>query len=194
MTKIGFVRHGTTAWNIEKRAQGLSDIPLDEKGLSEAGKLAERIGSEEWDVIYSSDLQRAKQTAEAIGKRNGNIHIHLDPRLRERSGGKIEGTTEAERIAKWGPDWRKLDVGMEKIESIVERGSTFLEEVIRKHPGKNILIVTHGAFIKQLLWSLLPQPKKEIESIKNTSVTCLVRTDNGWDPELLNCTKHLVDS
>lgn len=194
MTKIGFVRHGTTAWNIEKRAQGLSDIPLNEKGISEAGKLAGRIGSEEWDVIYSSDLQRAKQTAEAIGERNGNIQIHLDPRLRERGGGQIEGTTEAERIAMWGTDWKKLDVGMEKVESMVERGSSFLEEVVREHPGKNILIVTHGAFIKHLLHSLLPQSKKEIESIYNTSVTCLVKTDDGWDPELLNCTKHLVEN
>lgn len=194
MGKIGFIRHGTTAWNIEKRAQGLSDIPLDDRGLSEAEKLAERIYAEDWDIIYSSDLLRAKQTAEAIAERYGNIQIHLDTRLRERSGGQIEGTTEEERLIKWGPDWRDLDLGMESADSVVERGTAFLDEVIRNHPDENILIVTHGAFIKYLLAALIPQSKEAGESILNTSLSCLIKTKDGWEPELLNCTKHLVES
>lgn len=96
MTTLGIIRHGSTHWNKEGRAQGNSNIPLDQAGLSEAYKLAERLATEKWNVIYSSDLLRAKQTAEAIEKNVENIEIHLDPRLREVSGGQIEGTTEDE--------------------------------------------------------------------------------------------------
>ncbi len=54
MTRIGFVRHGSTVWNKERRAQGSSDIPLDQDGLAEAQKLAKRLSAEKWDAIYTS--------------------------------------------------------------------------------------------------------------------------------------------
>ena len=94
MTTIGIIRHGSTLWNKEGRAQGSSDIPLDEEGLLEAIKLAERLKAENWNVLYSSDLLRAKQTTEIIGNPIENIPIYFDNRLREVGGGHIEGTTE----------------------------------------------------------------------------------------------------
>jgi probable phosphoglycerate mutase len=193
MIRIGLVRHGTTDWNREGRAQGHSDIPLDETGLMEAEKLAERIGGEKWDRIYSSDLLRAKQTAEAIERRKG-IAIRFDTRLRERSGGMIEGTTEEERLHKWGPDWRNHQLGMETADSVIKRGLSFLEEVGRDHPDENILVVTHGAFIKYLLTALLPQDGEPGESILNTSLTSLIQTGDNWEPEIVNSTMHLIDS
>jgi probable phosphoglycerate mutase len=66
MTKIGIIRHGTTAWNKEGRAQGNSDIPLDNEGLYQALALGKRLSNENWDFIYSSNLLRAKQTAEIV--------------------------------------------------------------------------------------------------------------------------------
>ncbi|PEY37281.1 histidine phosphatase family protein [Bacillus cereus] len=190
MTKLGIIRHGSTHWNKEGRAQGHSDIPLDQAGLSEAYKLAERLATENWDFIYSSDLFRARQTAEAIEKNIENIEIHLDPRLREVSGGKIEGTTEDERILKWGNNWRELDLGIESADSVKARALPFIEEITYKHPNKNILIVSHGAFIKHLLKELVPHLNM-IESLKNTSITKIIKLENGWDSELYNCTVHL---
>ena len=113
MIKIGIIRHGSTTWNVEGRAQGNSDIPLDEEGLLGANKLAERLKKENWDIVYSSNLMRAKQTANIIAVKSG-IPIYLDPRLREVGGGLIEGTTEDERVLKWGEKWWHLDLGMEK--------------------------------------------------------------------------------
>ncbi|AIK38316.1 histidine phosphatase family protein [Bacillus pseudomycoides] len=190
MTTLGIIRHGSTHWNKEGRAQGNSNIPLDQAGLSEAYKLAERLATEKWDVIYSSDLLRAKQTAEAIEKNIENIQIHLDPRLREVSGGQIEGTTEDERISKWGDNWRELDLGIESADSVKARAIPFIEEITYKYPNKNILIVSHGSFIKQLLKELVPHLSM-IESPKNTSITKIIKIENGWDPELYNCTVHL---
>lgn len=190
MTTLGIIRHGSTHWNKEGRAQGNSNIPLDQDGFSDARKLAERLAIENWDLIYSSDLLRAKQTAETIGKSIENIEIHLDPRLREVSGGQIEGTTEEERISKWGNDWRELDLGIESAESVKARALPFIEEITYKYPNKNILIVSHGSFIKHLLKELVPHSSMT-DPLKNTSITKIRKLENGWDSELYNCTIHL---
>ncbi|GIN85204.1 putative phosphatase PhoE [Heyndrickxia sporothermodurans] len=190
MTRIGFIRHGSTAWNKERRAQGNTDIPLDEEGLLQASMLAARLSNEEWDVIYSSDLLRAKQTADIIGEKLQNIPIHYEMRLREASGGQIEGTTEKERIEKWGPNWRELDLGIEKADNVVKRGIPIFEEISKKHDSKNILIVSHGAFITHLLKELVPHLAQK-ESLNNTSLTKLIKENQGWECELFNCTRHL---
>ena len=191
MNRIGIVRHGRTAWNLERRAQGSSDIPLDGEGFAGAQKIAERLKEEDWHIVYSSDLIRAKQTAEAITAESG-LGLELDPRLREMSGGRIEGTTEEERIAKWGPDWRDLDMGMETRESATARGLEFIEEAAQSHDGENVLIVSHGSFIRHLLRALLPElPEGRLE---NTSLTVLTKTAAGWECELYNCTRHLEGS
>ncbi|HLQ70586.1 MAG TPA: histidine phosphatase family protein, partial [Bacillota bacterium] len=110
MTRIAFIRHGVTAWNKAKRAQGSSNIPLDTDGHFQAEKLAERLRNENlsWDIIFTSDLIRAKQTAEAIQNKFSPIQFQTDSRIREVSGGQIEGTTLEERITKWGNNWREL--------------------------------------------------------------------------------------
>ncbi|WP_174615576.1 histidine phosphatase family protein [Virgibacillus ihumii] len=189
MTKLGFIRHGITQWNIEGRAQGNSDIPLAEQGLQEARLLAERPEIAGWDVVYSSDLLRAKQTAEIIVAKTG-VPLYLDARLRERSGGLIEGTTEEERMEKWGPRWRELDMKFESNESIISRGMSFIDEINGKHDSQKVLIVSHGAFIKRLLNELIPGGNM-VESLYNTSFTTLVKCESGWDCDLYNCTKHL---
>ncbi|MGG2095051.1 histidine phosphatase family protein [Bacillus sp. S13(2024)] len=190
MTKIGIIRHGSTPWNKEGRAQGSSDISLDQAGLSEAYKLAERLRKENWDFIYSSDLLRAKQTAQIIGEKILSIPLYLEPRLREAGGGQIEGTTEEERVLKWGQNWRELDLGIESADSVITRGLSVIEEIASKHDNKNILIVSHGAFIRHLLKELVPHLNM-VESPKNTSLTKLIKAKNGWEPELYNCTIHL---
>jgi 2,3-bisphosphoglycerate-dependent phosphoglycerate mutase len=192
MTKIGIIRHGTTAWNKEGRAQGSSNIPLDEKGLAEAVKLAERLANENWEFIFSSNLLRAKQTAEIIAKKMGNKETNLDMRLREVAGGLIEGTTEEERIAKWGNGWRELDLGIEAADSVIARGISAINEITQSHQNKNILIVSHGSFIRHILKELVPDLNMEI-SPSNTSLTTLVKLENGWDCELYNCTQHLLE-
>lgn len=190
MTRIGFIRHGCTDWNQQRRAQGHTDIPLCEEGYDQAEKVAVRLANEAWDAIYSSDLQRTRQTATVIADKMHGIEIHTDPRLRERYGGQMEGTTEDERVEKWGKRWRERDLGMETAEEISKRGMACLEEIIAEHPDENILIVSHGAFIKQLLRTLFPN--KDVEgSLDNCSVTVLETEGGTWDLTLHNCVKHI---
>ncbi|WP_277584829.1 histidine phosphatase family protein [Psychrobacillus antarcticus] len=190
MTTVGFVRHGVTAWNKEGRAQGNTDVPLDEEGIQMAERAAKRMQFEEWDVIYTSPLIRAKKTAEIIAEKYTGVNFIQDKRLREIGGGIIEGTTEDERIAKWGPDWRNRDIGFEPEDAIISRGMSFIEEVKQRHFGKRVLVVSHGGFISRLLNVLVPKGEFS-RDIGNTSVTIVELQENENICHLFNCMKHL---
>ncbi|WP_391201340.1 histidine phosphatase family protein [Psychrobacillus sp. L4] len=191
MTTVGLIRHGMTEWDELRRAQGISDIPLNQIGIKQAHALADRLSLEEkWNVIISSNLTRAKETTQIIAnKLNMPISIY-DQRIREINCGEIEGTTEEERFQKWGINWRDLDLGLEKIEEVAKRGLEFLDEAVITYKDKRILVVSHGALIGLTLQHLLPKmfPTTYIE---NTSITILENYENKWDCNLYNCTKHL---
>ncbi|PIC67390.1 histidine phosphatase family protein [Sporosarcina sp. P21c] len=188
MTIIGFVRHGVTAWNKEGRAQGSSNIPLDEEGVETAKKLALRLASEEWDVIYTSPMTRARQTADLLARQSG-IEVVEDNRLRERSGGLIEGTTESERQQKWGPQWRELDLQFETAENVIARGLEFVNEQVRKIPDQRLIVVSHGSFIKRIIVALMEDEKYTVK-IDNASLTIINIEEKSC--LLLNDTAHLT--
>ena len=190
MTIIGFIRHGVTAWNKEGRAQGSTDVPLDEEGIAMAERVAERIAKEQWDVIYTSPLIRAKKTAEIIAAKQPHIQFIADPRLSEIGGGMIEGTTETERVAKWGTNWRELDMGFEKPEAIIARGLSFLDEVQQAFPDKKVLVVSHGGLISRIVHYLFPESDYS-HDIGNTALSILELTEHEKQCHLFNCMEHL---
>ncbi|PID24752.1 histidine phosphatase family protein [Sporosarcina sp. P7] len=188
MTIIGFVRHGVTAWNKEGRAQGSSNIPLDKEGIETAKKLALRLANEKWDVIFTSPMTRARQTADLLARQSG-IEVVEDDRLRERSGGLIEGTTEPERQQKWGPQWRELDLKFETAESVVARGLEFVNEQIEKNRHQRLIVVSHGSFIKRIIVALMEDETYTVK-IDNTSLTIINIEEKSC--LLLNDTAHLA--
>lgn len=190
MTTIGFVRHGVTAWNKEGRAQGSSDIPLDDDGIAMAEHVAKRFVEEQWDVIYTSPLIRAKKTAEIIALGKPGAKLIEDNRLREFGGGLIEGTTEVERLEKWGPSWRELELGVEPDEEIISRGMAFVEDMKSAHTGQRVLVVSHGGFIKRLIGALVSNEDLGAK-VDNTSLTIIELRDEENLCSLFNCTKHL---
>lgn len=193
MTTIGFVRHGITDWNIQRIAQGSSDIPLNETGREQARAIAVRLAQEEpWDVIISSDLIRAKETAETIAAKLGMPIEAIDSRIRELSGGLIEGTTEAERVERWGTDWREQDLGREALSAGIKRSGEAIQDAMEKYPGKRILMVSHGGLIGLAVKNLLPDQFEKI-ILDNTSITILENVESKWECTLFNCTKHLPE-
>lgn len=191
MTIIGIVRHGITDWNIQGIAQGSADVPLNDAGRMQAAAVAERLAGEEpWDMIVSSDLARAKETAEIISQKLALPISFFDTRLREMNGGEIEGTTEEQRVEKWGADWRKLDLGMESKEAVAQRGVDFIENISADFAGKRVLVVSHGGWIGITLRKLLPERFGKT-NLENTSLTLLQYSENNWDCPLYNCIKHL---
>lgn len=191
MTTIGLIRHGITEWNVLGKSQGISDIPLNETGKQQAVALANRLSMEgKWDIIVTSDLSRAKETGQIIATRLNMEISMIDERIREINCGEIEGTTEEERLKKWGCNWRKMNLGMEKFEKVSKRGFEFLQEIATTYSNKRILVVSHGALIGLTLQKILPEnfPSTHME---NTSLTILKNTENKWECTLYNCTEHL---
>lgn len=186
---IGFVRHGTTDWNVLGRLQGQNDIPLNEAGRLQAKALGKRLNDEQWDAVVSSDLLRAKETADIISAITGIGPVRTERRLRERTHGRLDGTTLEERIALWGEQWKSLDHGVESDKRLFERGLECLSELCEHYAGKRLLVVTHGAFIGVMLNGILAQMPEG--SLQNTSLSVVEKTSEGWSCTLFNCTAHI---
>ncbi|MCM3717865.1 histidine phosphatase family protein [Fictibacillus phosphorivorans] len=193
MTTIAFIRHGETDWNMEKRAQGSMDIPLNEEGIKQAKAIAARVRTEKWDAIYASPLSRAYKTAEAISELTG-LNIVQDDRLREISFGDTEGTTEAERLERWGENWKQLDLGKERDELVDQRWQAVLQEIVQTHKDQRVLIVTHGALLVRIYKSLLEDKTDKWYGLNNTSLSIFKFQDKKWSCELFNCHKHLEEA
>lgn len=188
---IGLIRHGVTDWNKAGRLQGTTDIPLNDEGRDQAERLGMRLAEESWDLLFSSHLSRALETARIISSLTGIPLSGVDPRIGERYFGRLEGTTEAERIARWGSDWRSLDHGSEPKPKLAERVFDALEQWNEEYPGKRILAVTHGAVIGVVLDTLFPE--LGFINLKNTGINIIEKRNGKWELVLHNCALHLVD-
>ncbi|OBR64813.1 phosphoglycerate kinase [Paenibacillus oryzae] len=189
--KIGLVRHGLTDWNARGIIQGQSDIPLNDEGREQAARLAKRLAEESrlWDAVVSSDLQRAHATAKVIADKLSIPLLEPDMRWRERHFGEAEGTTLAQREARWGLDWKQRELGIESDKALRERGREAVRKLEERESGRNILVVSHGSLIAQMLLELC----EGLEDIKlgNVSYSILEKRVNAWHPLLHNCTRHL---
>lgn len=188
---IGLIRHGQTDWNRIGKIQGQTDIPLNEAGRNQAKLLADRLVVDpyKWDYAISSGLQRAEETARIIANA---LHIPLlppDSRLIERSYGQVEGTTQEERLERWGEHWRELDLGQETNDELRKRAKSFLEDISDTYPDSNVLVISHGSFLAQLYMALHQEQYQG--SIANLSFTVLEKKDLQWSPIIYNCTRHL---
>ncbi|WP_020616661.1 histidine phosphatase family protein [Paenibacillus daejeonensis] len=190
---MGWVRHGRTSWNAEGKIQGQTDIPLNEEGRSQAHKLAERLAKDEmkWDAVVSSDLQRARETGRVIADQLSIPLLAADVRLRERGFGEIEGTTEAERLERWGAAWRTTYEGQESNTDVTARGMAFIQDMMSLHPHLNLLVVTHGSFLSQMLHSLCEN--LDDSYIGNMSYSILELREGAWSSLLHNCSLHLQE-
>jgi probable phosphoglycerate mutase len=174
MTTLYLVRHGQTLWNVEGRYQGQLDPPLNEKGHQQALATAESLAPLGFEAIYSSDLARARQTAEALADKIG-LPIQLDPRLREINQGEWQGvliddirTRWPRKIYGWEHDpWRHHPPGGEHLEALQARLFAAIDEIIARHPQGVVAVFSHKLPIALLkiryqglpaekIWSLLP--------------------------------------
>lgn len=192
---VGLVRHGLTDWNAIGRIQGQSDIPLNDEGRRQAKLLGRRLKEENeyrWDFVLTSTLSRARETGSIIAETLGIPLYDPDPRLMERSFGKVEGLTLTEREALWGKEWDRHDLGQEKDEEIRQRALSFMSDLAERYPSNNILVVTHGGLLAQLYIALYQERCQE--RIGNLSLTILEKNEKAWDLRLYNCTRHLQES
>jgi probable phosphoglycerate mutase len=156
-TRISAVRHGETAWNAITRLQGQLDIDLNDLGRWQAERAGAALADSALQVIYSSDLCRAHNTAQAIARHSGmapsDIRTHQG--LRERSFGRFEGLTYAQ-VGQLHPEdaqrWKQRDPGWappggESQTEVFARVHAALQAIAAQHAGQHIAIVTHGGVL-----------------------------------------------
>ncbi len=157
VTELVVVRHGETVWNLEGRHQGHLDSDLSALGIRQAKAIADRLGKISFSALYSSDLKRAFHTAQYIAQKTGHS-ILVDRRLRERDYGIFRGMTLEEIQKKFpeqyihfrsgDPDYviPEGESGRHKFDRVLE----CVQEIIKAHEGRRVVIVTHGGVLDAL--------------------------------------------
>ena len=177
---FAFIRHGQTDWNRDDKLQGSSDIPLNELGRRQAREAAAMLAAGGWDVVVSSPLLRARETAEIIAGDLGLVLGPSYPAFVERDYGPLEGTSSSETMARWP---HRDYPGAESLESVVARGLAGLAQVEADFADRNVVIVCHGTIIRYTLAALAGRP---VDGIRNGSISTLARVGDRWDVLTVN--------
>ena len=180
--RIYLVRHGQTNDNIKNLMQGWKDTPLNDVGRTQAYQLIPFFESQSIDVIYASDLSRAYETARIISQA---IHkeVFVDKQLREMYLGFWEGRSWQEIEAEFAyflskPENEKNALNIHEGESYIEfqlRAISVFKKIIKQHLNKNVMIVTHGGVIREIIGHIMNinQGQKDAIPIRNCSVSMI---------------------
>jgi 2,3-bisphosphoglycerate-dependent phosphoglycerate mutase len=175
MTELILIRHGETDWNREGRWQGQADVPLNSAGLAQAARMASEVPLQyRLDAIYSSDLSRARLTAEALAAAAG-LPVIIDPRWREIHQGEWQGMKVSQINERYGQEfqhrqsdpWAVAPPGGETAAQVRERVVAALSDVTARYPGGCVAVVSHGFVLAvarvlccqlplETVWELVP--------------------------------------
>ena len=194
------VRHGETAWNAEQRMQGHKDLPLSKEGVAQAEQAADHFSGKSVSAIYSSDLQRAQQTAQPIATAL-NLAITTLPALRERNYGRCEGLIRSEVASRYAEDAHALRErdpdyvlpGGESLRQHQRRILDCISQLAEKHGGETVIVVTHGGVLDLIYRhaSGIPLEQPRNFPIPNTGISWLVIGEIEWCIEQWADTTHL---
>jgi len=188
MLRLFLVRHGETAWNVQHRYQGQSDLPLSDVGVEQAEALACRLADEKFDAIYASDLKRAWDTASAIAEKSG-LAVISEPRLREMNFGIFEGLTfdEAqtrypEVMAAWLKNYNRPPPDGEALNIFSARVLSLLDDLQKKHADQTICLVAHGGPLSEIIRHLLglPVERRWTFAVDIASLSELILGEEGY--------------
>jgi probable phosphoglycerate mutase len=202
-TRIIAIRHGETAWNVDTRIQGQLDIPLNETGRWQSQRLARALAAREpIDIVYSSDLLRAWETARAVSDSTG-APLVSDVGLRERGFGVFQGKTFAEIATALPEDslrWRKRDPfwapdGGESLTAMRRRVVETLHTLASRHAGEQIVLVAHGGVLDLLYRAATGQDLQAPRTwqVGNAAINRLLWTPEGLALVGWSDTSHLDD-
>lgn len=198
-THLTLIRHGQTTWNAHGRWQGQADAPLSAVGIQQAHDLAARLVGEQahFDHIYTSDLQRAYDTAAILAEALRTPFQPL-PALREIHVGVWAGLTGDEIKERYAAQWAAAQTGGrrgEHGESTAEFDARIwggIQQVLHDHPGAHLALVSHGGAINSVLRLTLPH-LEGWQHIRNTSLTTLVWDGTHWELARINDHRHLAE-
>ena len=171
--RVLFWRHGRTAWNVEKRFQGQTDIDLDPVGHAQAERAGRLLATLGPDTILASDLKRAADTAGYLGRSSG-VPVEYDKGLRERFGGSWEGLTATELAERWPAQHARMDIpDGENISEVGDRMTAAVNRgLARTPPGGLLVVVSHGAALRVGISRMLGVPDERREILGPLSNCC----------------------
>ena len=199
-THIIAIRHGETEWNRQGRFQGHLNSALNQEGLEQAAALGERLAEERFDLLLSSDLGRALQTASAIAMRTGH-EIVVEPRLRERRMGVFQGLTRDEAQARYPEDYARfrshdpdyvIPEG-ESLRQLLQRSIACFSELAARHQGRTLATVTHGGVLAMLYRHAMAMPLHAPRdfTLHNTGVNRFRHRSGAWQLQSWGDIAHL---
>lgn len=188
--RVYLIRHGQTDWNATGRWQGTLPVPLNPIGHQQAAELAAHYKDTPISAVYSSDLPRAFETAQALADARG-LAVIADARLREVHLGALQGLTRDDIMAQYPQDWAEMHAnffewtppgGGETRRQVQNRMVAAFNDLVAKHPDEEIALVSHGLAIRMLLIGLFNESEVEAMrriDIHNTSVTTVEPNGDG---------------
>lgn len=202
MALFYFARHGETVWNAERRLCGRTDAPLSEAGRRQAHLLAERLRPISFEALYTSPLQRARETAGIVGTAVGHVPA-VDSRLVELSYGAWEGRTttevklaDAEAYRAWEADPAVVAPPKgESGEHLIARLKPFLADVVQRHREGNVVVVCHRTVCRLMACHLMGIPLSEYRQripMENAALNIFETQGAEWRVVALNDSSHLV--
>ena len=186
--RLILTRHARTKENEAGILQGWMPGHLSEEGIKQANKLAESLKDEKIDVIYSSDLKRAKDTTKIVAKYHPHTPIIYDKRIREADLGVFTGKHKNE------VDWKNRPKEMESRQSMRARSSELLEEVYKKYPNGSVLFLGHNGTNNALMTYILDKDIEYMDEMKDqdgTGLNIFEINKNKNKTILFNSTEHL---
>lgn len=190
MTRLLLIRHGETDWNVAGRWQGQTDVPLNARGRAQAVALVTPLAGTPLTAIYSSDLSRARETAEILARSTG-LSVQVDPRLREIDLGEWEGqlatdiqTRYADLLAQRRANpFSVSPPGGETAASALARARAALKDIVQRHAQGSVALISHGFLLALLrlhytgqsvsqLWTLIPPNCEPVELSIESSGQC----------------------
>ncbi|MFQ5693456.1 MAG: histidine phosphatase family protein [Nitrospinota bacterium] len=197
---IYLVRHGETPWNAEQRILGATDIELSESGVRQSKALAEHLSDRPLRAVYSSDLKRAVQTADALARPHG-LAVQTRPGLREMNQGVLEGLTfedlrerHPEFLEAWKKEPSRITIpGGECLADLQKRAWETLRELADAHPRQTIAVVSHNLAIVAFLCRLLDLPLGRFRQLRQgyTGINLIEYGRLGWAVHSMNVMAHL---
>ena len=200
-TRFYLIRHGETLWNRQGRYQGSTDIELSEQGLAQAELMAKRFRYLPLDVVYVSPLKRARATADAIARETGLTPV-VEDRFREINFGEWEGKSIPELQEIYGQAYLDFYAdpfshpfpGEGSFAKVTERSMAAFEDILKKHDGQRVAIVSHGGLLRVLLVAIMGMDLNFYRKtwMTNTSITTVdVMADGRRLLMTLNDKAHL---
>jgi broad specificity phosphatase PhoE len=197
MTTFYLVRHGRSVGNAAEQVQGWLDLPLDERGRQEAVLLGERLRSNPLAAVYASPLARAVETARPLTEACG-LPLILDERLREYHMGAWTGLTIPEIEAMMPSHWLEggddhIGPGAETGAAMRERVSSFIQDILTRHPEDAVVVISHGGTLGAMLSLVLGTPaiRRQPFTFGNASISEVTYERKRWRVRSLNDLCHL---